>query len=214
MNKKSDKGSPSAGVKHFLQFMYDGQPEWSLFAVKAPIDEVTSAFAKFTKAKNTKANVPLKPAGETGDELGDFAAIVQLKNSPWTVVFRSIYWVSSPQLEAVPREAKELSTRLKTRAITFIGEDTSGAIGYELFENGKSLEEAIWAGGEGFSTFKSTLREQPDDEEADDDFADKAFRQEGIYIPACYPKSEDGQEWLAIDKLSAGTISRADLVEL
>ena len=40
MKQKSQaKTSEQLGVRHFLEFMYDGQPEWSLFAVKAAADK-------------------------------------------------------------------------------------------------------------------------------------------------------------------------------
>jgi len=55
----------------------------------------------------------------------------------------------------------------------FIGEDTSGAIAYEIFEGGKSLEKAEWESGGEFSTFESTLREEPELESVDDKFADE-----------------------------------------
>jgi len=202
------------GITHFLEFMYDGQPEWSLFAVKAPVDEVAAVFGKFCKAKNKTNNVPLKPAGESGDDLSNLVAVVQVKDNPWTVVLRSLLWVDSKHLENVPKEAKELSAKLKTRAITFIGEDTSGAMRYELFENGKSLESSEWESGGEFFSFKSKLRKKLDLEEVGDDFADEVFREQGIYLPACYPKSEGGKEWLAVEKASANVVQRTDLMEI
>jgi hypothetical protein len=117
-------------------------------------------------------------------------------------------------LTQVPQEAKELSSRLKTRAITFFAEDTSGAMGYEIFENGKSLESAEWESGGDFSRFKSTLREEPPLEVVEDDFADELFRTQGIYLPACYPKSKGQKQWLAVESASLNTIERADLIQL
>jgi len=202
------------GTTHFLKFMYDGQPEWSLIAVKAPIDDVSTTFAQLSKAKRRAINVPVKPAGGDGDELSAAVAVVQVKNNPWTIIFRSLLTVDSDEIENVPKEAKELSVRLKSRAITFIGEDTSGAMGYEIYEDGKLMEKAEWEGGGEFFTFKSKLRKKPELEEVGDDYLDAVFSGAGIYLPACYPKIEDGKSWLAVEIISADTIHRADLIEL
>jgi hypothetical protein len=209
----NNPNSTPLGVTHFLDFMYDGQPEWSLFAIRAPFDDVANAFAAYRKPKHRYTNVPRQPAGAEGDELAHLAAIVKVKDNPWTVVFRSLLWVDSSHLAEVPQDAKELSTRLKTRAVTFFAEDTSGAMAYEILELGKSLENAELMDGE-FSSFKSTFRKQPALEEVGDEFADEVFREQGIYLPSCYPRSEGGKHWLAVDKVSAGTIERADLIEL
>jgi hypothetical protein len=194
MKNESKSKKDNIGIKHFLEFMYDGQPEWSLFAVKAPIEEVSSAFADLRKAKSRVTNVPRELVAAEGDELAQLATVVQVKDNPWTVVFRSLLWLDSSHLEEVPNEAQQLSARLKTRAVTFMGEDTSGAMGYEIFENGKSKAKEEWEDG--------------------DDDADAIFRREGIYLPSCYPREEGEKKWLAVDKKSASAIARADLIDL
>lgn len=214
MSKQSDSNPEHLGINHFLEFMYGGEPEWSLFAIKAPIDDVSNAFAEFRHAKSKATDVPRKTTGGDGDELAHLVAVIKLKDNPWTVVYRSLLWVDMTHLEGVPQEAKELSARLKTRAITFFGEDTSCAMAYEIFEDGKSLENAEWESGSEFSQFKSTLRKKPELDEVGDEFADEVFREQGIYLPSCYPKSDGEKKWLAVDTVSAGTIERADLIEL
>ncbi|MDB6124718.1 MAG: hypothetical protein JWQ71_3711 [Pedosphaera sp.] len=213
MSNQSDSNDAHIGITHFLEFMYDGEPEWSLFAVKAPIEEVSAAFAEFRNAESSFTDVPRVAAG-SDDDLEQFVAVVQIKNNPWTVVFRSLLWVDESHLEDVPQEARELSARLKTKAVTFFAEDTSGAMSYEIFENGKSLESAEWESGGEFFSFKSTLRKKPDLEEVGDEFADEVFREQGIYLPSCYPMSDGEKHWLAVDEVSASAIVRADLIEL
>src|SRR6476620_11597288 len=56
------------------------------------------------------------------------------------------------------KHVRKLSSQLKTRALTFLGEDTSGAIGYDLFENGKELEHADFIDGGEWCNFRSKLR--------------------------------------------------------
>lgn len=211
-DKKSTIQPGHMGISHFLRSMYDGQPEWSLFAIKSPVDAVSSAFARLHKAKRRMSNVRLRPAGKY-DDVETMVAAVQPKSNPWTVVFRSISWVDLASIKAVFRDAKELSSQLSTRSVTFIGEDTSGAMAYEIFDGGKSLEKAEWL-DVGFTTFKSILRKEPETEMVDDKFLDDTFRAEGIYVPCCYPMSEKGESWLAVEEVSKGAIQRADLIEL
>jgi hypothetical protein len=57
------------------------------------------------------------------------------------------------------------------------------------------------------------LRKRPDLDKVTDDFVDELFRQEGIYVPACYPMVEDEDTWLAVQKASTDAVERADLIE-
>ena len=206
------KDSNHLGVADFLKFMYDGQPEWSLVAVKAPADEVAEELADIHAAKNVFKGVAIK-TGERYDDVEQLVAVVQVKDNPWTIVFRSLLYVDEAAMEAVKEDAKELSGRLNTRAISFIGEDTSGANAYQLYEKGKLLEDVEWEVGGEFFRFKSSLRKRPALESVEDDFVDELFRAEGIYVPSCYPRAERGEPWLAVEKSSENLIERADLIE-
>jgi hypothetical protein len=214
MKDESKKGPPQVGITEFLKFMHDGQPEWSLLAVKAPIDEVTDEFADLHGAETVFRDVPRKPTTEKYDDVASQIAVVHVKDSPWTIVFRSLLYVDEGKIESVNEEAKELSARLNTKAITFVGDDTSGSQAYKLFEKGKLLEEAEWEVGGELYTFKSKLRKKPAVETVGDEFADGLFSEQEIHIPCCYPKYEDGQSWLAVEKNSVAAVERADLIDL
>ena len=201
------------GVADFLKFMYDGQPEWSLLAVKAPIDEVSDEFSDLHGADSVLRDAPRKATTEKYDEVANQTAIVQVKNNSWTVIFRSLLYVDEAHIEAANEEARELSARLNTKAVSFIGEDTSGSQAYKLFEKGKLLEEAEWELGGELYTFKSKLRKKPVIEAVGDEFAEAFFAEQEVYLPCCYPKSEDGQSWLAVEKASLDFIERVDLIE-
>src|SRR4051812_694603 len=151
--KPKTKISEHLGLRDFLEFMYNGQPEWSLVAIKALAEEVSEEWVDFRGAKAVHRDVPIKPGGES-DLASSVIVIAQVRNSPWAVVYRSILYLDEAHLDAVAEEAKEFSARLNTSAITFIGEDTSGANSYQLFEKGKSLEEAEWEVGGEFFKFK------------------------------------------------------------
>ena len=214
MKDDRNKSSSQAGIADFLKFMYDGQPEWSLLAVKAPIDEVTDEFAEIHGSETVLRDASRKPTTEKFDDVADQIAIVQLKDNPWTIVFRSLLYVDEEVIERANEEAKELSARLNTKVVAFIGEDTSGSQAYKLFEKGKLLEEAQWEVGGELYTFKSKLRKKPAIETVGDEFAEGFFTEQEIYLPCCYPKYEDGQAWLAVEKNSIELIERADLIEL
>ena len=128
-----NKGSEHLGVTDFLKFMYDGQPEWSLLAIKASAEEVTEELTDFHGAKNVFKSVEIKPGAEY-DDVEQLVAVVQIKDNPWTIVFRSLLYVDEEGIERAAEDAKELSGRLSTRAISFVGEDTSGANAYKLFD--------------------------------------------------------------------------------
>jgi len=207
------QGSERLGVKDFLKLMHDRQPEWSLLAVKASIDEVSEELVDLHGATTVSKDVPRK-AGENYDDVEQVVAVVHVKGNPWTVIFRSLLYVDKSHLEGVAEDAKELSGRLGTRAITFIGEDTSGANAYKLFEKGKLLEDVEWETGGDFFRFKSSLRKRPALESVDDEFVDGIFKELGIYLPACYPMFDQGNSWLAVGKDSLAVVERADLIEL
>lgn len=190
---KSAAAQRVLGAAHFLEFIYDGEAEWSLLAVKADIEPVTEAFTKRCKAKRCERNVEVKKAAGTGDELARLIAVVKVKDNPWTVIYWSLYHVNESALTGITRSAKELSTQFKTKSVTFASEDTSGAIASKQFENGKD----------------SGTREFDDDEDINSFFAEL-----GIYLPTCYPKIRGKRSWLAAEKSSAASIERADLIEL
>ena len=211
MPTQSKNARQPIGVRHFLKFMQEGQPEWALFAIKAPIEEVSAGFAEFRCSKKRVVDVPRRGPTDNID-IAFLTAVVQTRGNPWTLVFRSLTDIEATQLRRVPEEAKTLSERLATRAVTFFAEDTSGGIGYEILERGQSLERADWA--DELTRFESTLRQKPAQQQDRDKFVDDVFRAEGIYIPCCYPQSSGQEEWLVVEDVSADAVERADLIDI
>jgi hypothetical protein len=81
-----------------------------------------------------------------------------------------------------------ISSELDTLVMSLAEEDTSGAIGYELFDRGKLIER-LEHGDEIF--FESQVRDEPEFDDFDDDernvvnqFINDRFIEEGIYIPS------------------------------
>jgi ankyrin repeat protein len=203
---------PPLGVKHFLKLMNDGEPEWSLLAVQAPLERITERLSHRYEDAKVLRNVELKNARKN-DELARYVAIIQIKQNPWSVILRSLYHADESGVNATIDDAKFMSGDLKTKAIAFVANDTSGAVEFDLFENGALLERAQWTDGS-FSIFESTRRKQPKLNEVDDKFADKTFRDLGIYLPACYPRSNGRAACLCVQRSSAERIESAHLMEL
>ena len=213
MKAQSKKETSNGGVMDFLKFMHAGQPEWAILAIKASAEEVAEELADFHGAKNVFKSVEIKPGAEY-DDLEHLVAVVQVKDNPWTIVFRSLLYADEAAMEGAAEDARELSGRLSSRAISFVGEDSSGTNAYKIFEKGKLLEDVEWEAGGEFFRFKSSLRKRPALERVEDSFVDEVFSNEGIYVPCCYPRADKGEPWLAVEKSSEGVIERADLIEL
>src|SRR5256885_3923379 len=158
--ESKNKDAQRVGGIDFLKFVHDGQPEWALIAIKASAEEVTEEMTDFHSAKNVFKTVQIKP-GTDYDDVEQLVAVVQVKDSPWTIIFRSLLYVDEAAIEGAAEDAKELSGRMSTRAISFIGEDTSGSNAYKLFDKAKLLEDIEWESGGGFFRFKSSLRKRP-----------------------------------------------------
>lgn len=189
--------------------MYQGVPSWYVFAVEAPLDAVTDAFTNLRKAKRIIHDVPVVPV-KKHEAIGLLIPVVQAVGSSWVVVQRAACHVTSQLLKHFSEDAKTLSARLKTRAIAFAAEDTSGSGGYELYERGAQVERAFWGETSGFT---SKRRETPKHDTYDTSFADEVFRELGIYLPVCLGR-DGAKASLAIDKTASGTVERAHLVEL
>jgi hypothetical protein len=261
------------GIVDFVTMIYDGHPEYSLLAVKAPIDSVVQALIDLregltkrdrhdwrtmkykeyriqSRQMGWEKNIALKPYCDPDDEentgegetLEPGIPVLQVHGTEWTVVIRSLSWLNMDEIEDVPNEAKALSAKFQTRAITLMEEDTSVSMGYDLFENGESVERFEAADG---VHFKSKLREAPEnlpksDEDEDEDydpdednfddddteqeynvttqprvvFINELFSELGIYLPAVWYGIENGKPALQVMSSSEGTIVRADWLSL
>jgi hypothetical protein len=250
------------GIVDFVKMIHDGHPEYSLLAVKAPIDDVVQALINLregltkrdrhdwrtmkykeyriqSRQMGWEKNIVLKP-GRTdeeednagGETIAPGIPVLQVHGTEWTVVIRSLSWLTMDEIEDVPNEAKALSAKFQTKAITLMEEDTSGATGYDLFENGELLEKLQHCDGE-VSSFESKLRSEKPEipdwncEDEDDSYPDyevatdpkvifisELFSELGIYLPAVWYDVENGKPALQVMSSSEGTIIRADWLRL
>ncbi len=257
------------GSLDFVRMIYNGHPEYSLLAVKAPIDDVVAAWIEFRESQFTRSRhdwhsmtvktdrlesrqilwdkqiaiVPGVIEDEDNEEFinaetepvnkGVPIPAIQVADSEWTVMIRSLSWLDSEQIDNVPKEAKFLSEKFQTYAFTMMEEDTSSAVGYELFDRGESIESFESCGGAEY-TFSSQRQDDPqfkddedwededcDDENENDDedyishseemqFIDRVVADLGLYIPAVWYFEAEGKPAIQVMPASMGTIARAD----
>ncbi len=250
--------SQTLGSLDFVRMIYDGHPEYSLLAVKAPIEAVIDAFIEFREGQTTRSrrdwrsmtmkfdqladrniqwekNIALLPEssdneGEFDSESGMMIPVIQVQDSEWVVIIRSLSWVDLEHFDDVPQETKFLSEKFQTDAITMMEEDTSSSVSYELFKNGESVEVFEHADEHRFES----KRENPPyfDEAVEDDdnyldmgrydvgqrtemrFVDRVVADLGLYIPAVWYGMADGKPALQVMTTSQGRIARADWITI
>jgi hypothetical protein len=171
----------------FLELVNTGEAEWAMLAVKAPFEAVSDAYLDFSKSRDRRQNVPIRPAAD-GQEIPHVAAVVKVKQSPWTIVLCTIFYVRMPDLQHVAAAAREISSSLETRAITYAGAAETNYGSCQLFEFGKSIAKG---GG------KKAIA---------------MLAEENVVIPACYPARDKEDMWLAVEKSATDQVERADLI--
>jgi ankyrin repeat protein len=177
--------------------------------VRAPVQEVTEAFAKQRKAKNVRRDV-------YGKKLvaGRVAFVVyQLRGHGWTLIHTIR---ASGRDEISPADAERLSSALGTRAIFYACSDTAGAVAYELFESGRRSEALHHDGDTGTTAFESS-RQPRGSRRIDDAFAHAAafVSAQDAFVPGWSERtrrvSEAGQAF-TIKNWPSGALVRMDLV--
>lgn len=170
------------GMREFQNWI--GHPEYSILAVKADIEQVVTALIEDSETTEWRKDIQSdsKIYDSIPDEEPYFIPIVQPKGNQWTVVYWSLDWTDLSDI------CMKISSELDTLAMSIGEEDTSGAIGYELFDRGESIEQ-LEHGDEIF--FESQVREEPEFDDFDDNerdvvnqFINSRFAEEGIYIPS------------------------------
>jgi hypothetical protein len=246
------------GSLDFVQMIYNGHPEYSLLAVKAPIEAVIESWIEFRESQSShqrhdwrsmqmkmdklksrtitwKRQISI--VTEESEEEGEIENImhipvIQVMDTDWVVIIRSLSWLDSEQIDNIPKEASFLSQKLQTQVITLMEEDTSGSVGYSLLDNGEVIESLEFCDAEEY-TFQSQHREDPqfveqeeEEEEFDEDesydvgkrqemqFIDRTFAALGIYLPAVWYSTSQGLPAIQVMPVSENTIERADWITI
>jgi len=137
----------------------------SLTLIRAPIDDVVDALADRTERWERDVLGRDIVLGEQGG-----AFVFRLRGHSWTEAVLEPPYLRRVRFERIDRALKPiwslgeqaLSRLLKTRVIPYSVSDTSGYIGYSLYENGELLEKlSALEGGSDLpeaNTFSSILR--------------------------------------------------------
>lgn len=203
----------SRAARDFLEFLYQGHPEWAVLTVQAPVDRVVAALKKHRRLADWRKNVTVRPLRDGAGGGGtDDVPVVQVKDSEWTVVLRSIFRHSGVDMKELLRDAVALSAALNTRAAAFAGEDTSSAFRYELYDKGNRIERIDWAGDQVLKC-ESAQRRASDFPKDDFEIADAVFGGSGVFLPACLAhRMNGGPAYVSATEHSLPRIARADLV--
>jgi hypothetical protein len=185
--------APIVGAQEFRRSVYTTVPEWSVWAVEAPIDAVAAALVELTGGEVWSKDILDKPRAANGADVGKMIPIVSVKGGSWVVGYRTVGFFMSKEADMANEQAAKLSRRLKTRAVAYHREDISGWTDYELFESGRSAGES---GGD----------------DVPDDFPDQAFQELGLVVPACVWAEHKGKIELSVSALSKKVLDRAYMI--
>jgi hypothetical protein len=174
------------GMKEFRNWIYGGHPEYSVFAVKADIDEVIPLLIDDSNKLKWKKDIHCKSSILMASEEADYSrAVIQPIDNQWTIV----YWIVGDYSDSTSL-CTNISLELKTLVLSVAEEDTSSGIEYKLLNKGKMVERVDWAPGCDF-VFKSEITEEPEFDDFDQDeeevicnFINDRLVEQGVYIPS------------------------------
>jgi hypothetical protein len=159
--------APIVGAREFRDSEYTTVPEWSVWAVEAPIDAVAAALAALTGGEVWSRDILDEPRAPDGADVRKMVPIVSVQGGSWVVGYRTVGFFVTEEAKIADQQAAKLSRKLKARAVAYHREDVSGWTDYELFVRGRSAGKF---GG---------------DIDIPEDFPDEAFRELGLVVPAC-----------------------------
>ncbi len=182
------------GATDLLSFIDEwGLPTWAIIAAESPLEQTVAAYSAVAIHKRVWPCVPIRPAGKKDNEMANLVPVLQPKNCRWSLIYR-ILCLPFEDFEELMEDVQTISASLKGRALAFFGHDTSGAMSYVLYTKGKETGRYDWED-----------RSDPSDEQ---------FAKLQLYLPACYPRKEGKDVWLAAVESAIDTIERADVVEI
>lgn len=175
------------GADEFVSFVNDwGNPSWSTIAIEQQLEAIIPAYHSFYPAKQIVENVKSRLATDADNEIASVESAVQLAESSWTIIYQVIALpLDEEEIRRGMADAERLSETLNTRALAFSGEDTSGAMGFELYQGGKLVSSHEW--------------------ESQTDTTEKQFKKFGLSVPVCYPVSN---EEIVAQRMSVKIIER------
>ena len=145
--------------------------------------------------ENHRRNVTVRSSAKPPKELfPPLVPVVQVADCAWSSVLWITAWpVDEDLADAAARFAKKLSAKLRTRCLTFMGEDSGGGQDLHVFDAGNAKLHEGWVDGDPLPDF---------------------FEQEGVYLPPCYALRKGKDLTLCAAPDVAARIVRADVVDI
>lgn len=152
-----------------------------LVLVKAHIEPVAQAFSQARQADIWERDVYDRQIEITK---GQGFIVFQFRGHPWTLISEINFVPYRTPLNN--KDAQTLSRLLQSRAIYYRVSDTSGYIGYELYENGSSIEK-LSSEEEIYLEFQSQRCQlKPEDIGNAYNFVYDFMLEQDVYIPALF----------------------------
>jgi hypothetical protein len=192
--EREESETAERGATDFISFIDEwGLPTWAVIAAKSPVDQTVAAYSTVATHKRVWPSVPIRPARKKDKEMANLVPVIQPKDCRWSLIYL-ILCCPFEGFEELMDEAQRMSATLKGRALAFFGHDTSGAMSYVLYTRGRESGRYHW--------------------EDQSDPSDEQFAKLQLYLPACYPRKEGKDVWLAAQESAVDRIERADIVEI
>jgi hypothetical protein len=207
--------------------------EWVVGAVRAPLHQVIPALlasrlgappAAEALSGLWREGIPIRPDDGKGSA---FSAAFQLVDSDWTVILYGIFGFEEEDARDAHEDALRLSAHFQARALTCCASSEGRTLAYGLFACGAEVERVQWTDDVRARFPAGAAARQARLAELDRfDFLEHVFREEELYLPACYPsfsREEGGgispqlvwsQGGLSVEGLPASAVLRADLLDL
>jgi hypothetical protein len=158
------------------------------------VEQTLAAYSTVAVHKRVWPSVPIRPATKKDHAMANLVPVLQPKDGRWSLIYR-ILCLPFEDFEKLVDDARTMSATLKGRALAFFGHDSSDEMSCVLFTKGKE-----------------SGRFYSDDRTSDP--LDERFAGLQLYLPACYPRKEGKETWLAAVGSAIDRIERADIVEI
>ncbi|QEH39083.1 hypothetical protein OJF2_76950 [Aquisphaera giovannonii] len=206
---------PHQGLDDWFARAGQGHYQWVLLAVLAPIDAVSRGLLELRAGLTPEAALAsgawvrgvLVTREREYERIGPGVPVIQLRRHAWTVAMYCSFHFTTQAYHDAQSDALALSERLGTLAVEYSAEDTSGTMGYHLFECGEAIEYAQDAAGEGGF---ASQRRPPPWPSFPRDFPDEVFRPLGLHLPGFY----DLPGAVRVEVPGPDAVARADVLDL
>ena len=192
------------GVHDFLRHLETGEPDWTVLAARAPIARASAALAQIRQAE-VDEDVARRSLAPKDHE--SFA--LQLVGHPWTLEYRTLFWIRGADFDSLLHDARALSEQLAIETLAFSGADVSGTVEVTRFRAGARIEAVVWQDGEP-TTFDSRERARPPDLETGPDAIDRYFTDLDLYVPPATFEDDGLATRLVIGGLGPKAVARLD----